>query len=188
MKTRIAILVICLAAISVNIGWAQTPVYDRAGNKYTCRAPDGSIYGKESTTVHKYNIAGAKAAAAERHPAEHDTICIDSAAKDKIKWTWPGAQKVKVSFFPMTNDLSTDGKCWKSKDPFKNTPADSAHTNTLQSGEADIQYQWCAYKLQFESSQGSYDPHIIIKGDLSFLVEKLKLREKSIEKEIVELQ
>jgi len=181
MKTRTAILVICIAVISVNVSWAQTVEYDRAGNKYTCRAPAaGSIYDKESPTVHKYDIAKAKQAA-EGHPADHDSICIDSLALHRIKWSWSGAHHVAVRFFPMTNDWSTGGECWTSKDPFTGTPAHSGNTNTLQSGEANKKYQWCAYKLQFDSSAGSYDPHIIITGDRSFLLRKLEDKVKSLQ-------
>lgn len=184
MKTRTAILVICLAAILVDIGRAQT-VYDRAGDQYNCRVPGGKIYDKKAT-VHKYNIAEA-IKVAEHHPAQHDAICISSLTQDTIQWTWPKAKKVAVTFYPMTNDVSTDGTCWNSTNPFTGTDADSGGSDTLQSAAADNNYEWCAYKLQFSSSAGSYDPHIIIKGNDDDLVKFLKLRNVSLEKLIVVL-
>jgi hypothetical protein len=174
MKTRIVILVIALAAMFVNIGTAQA-VYDRAGNQYNCRVPGGNIYTKESPTMHNYDIAAAKTAG-ERHPANHDAMCIDPLTLHKIKWFWTGANHIKVNFYPMTNDSTTGNVCWTSTDPFTGTPPHSGNSNILQSGVANNNYQWCAYKIQFDSSLGSYDPHIIITGDRGILLEALQKR------------
>jgi hypothetical protein len=184
MKTRTAILVICLTANLVNIARAQT-VHDKAGNAYTCRTKD-AIYEKVGA-LHKYDIAKAKQAG-ERHPANHKVICIDLLNKNTINWSWRGAHQVKVSFFPMTNDSMASGTCWNSTNPFPKMKQDSGSSDTLQSGEADETYQFCAYKLQFESSAGSYDPHIIITGSSGALEDFLKQRRDFLNDLIADLE
>lgn len=191
MQRRTLVLVIWLAAISVNIGWAQTVVYDRAGNQYTCRAPDGT-YTKPTATMHKYDIAAAMAAHEPHDPHDphhpHDAICIDATQNHRITWSWPGANHIAVfRFVPITNDGPT-GTCWTSKHPFIGTAANSGANSFLLSGATDNHFAWCAYDVKFTSSLGPYDPHIIIKGTKASLLEALRERVKYLENVIDKLE
>ncbi len=180
MKVRTSILLICLAAISMNIGWAQTKVHDSDGQEWTCRpSSDGNIY-LNLGSIHIYNIAAAKSQG-EPHGGEphaphdpqkdHPPLCIDALGAHQIIWYWPGADHISVSFVP---EAKKDGTCKKSKNPFPKTPKDSGIFPFLRSRLADDTYSGCVYDMRFESSLGNYDPHIIINGGRNDSAEQLK--------------
>jgi len=186
MKGRIVILVIWLAAISVNIGWAQAVVYDRTGYQWTCRTPGpaGTTYTKTSTQ-HNFDIVAAKKAGETHDTSTHDAICIDLVMNEQITWSWAGANHVKVvNFVPLTKD---NGTCQKSNQPFTPAP-DSGTASLLPSGPGDSNLAWCAYDVKFQSSKGPYDPHIIITGSKATLVKALRERVAYLEDVIHKLE
>jgi len=185
MKGRIVIWVIWLAVISVGIGGAQT-VYDLDGTEYTCRAKDShGIYTPPGTTkMHKYEISKAKGHEPHNpydpnHP--HDAICIEE--DEQITWSWTGAHNITVdNFVPMTN-LAT---CWNAM-PFT-VGSSGPNSSLLPSGPVNKQAEWCAYDVKFNSDQGPYDPHIIIKGTTAALVEALRVKIKNLQDVINKLE
>lgn len=181
MNGRTAILVVGLAVTLANIGLGQT-VYDRAANQWTCRSTD-NIYTKPDPakpTIHKYNIAAAIAHPEPHDPTNHHPLCINASKGHRIIWSWPGADHIAVSFVPLT----FAGGCASSHPPFTGTPSNSGNSNSLQSGPADTNYQWCAYDVKFTSSLGPYDPHIIITGSVEALLEALKERRSELNADI----
>jgi hypothetical protein len=203
MKARSSILVIWLAAVAANIGWAQpappTKVTDRARKEWTCRVNGniGSIYWKLSQKEHVYDIAVAKGPGGEPHDPNdpnhpHDPICIDASAFHNITWWWLGAQNIEATFISLTDDRKTgDGRCWKSKEqnhPFTGGPSSSGILPFLASGDANDYYSGCAYDVTFKSSAGTYDPHIIIKGSYTATLPELKEKVKDLEGQVKKLK
>jgi hypothetical protein len=185
MKARTSLLLICLAATSASIGWAQTVVRDNAGKQWTCRTDD-KIYTRYVPKYHIYDIKAAKAAGEVAHGNDHLPLCIDALDEEEIFWSWHGATNIKVSFTPLTND-GVRGTCWTSHQPFLGDPNnDSKNLDFLASGKADDDHSGCAYEVKFTSSIGVYDPHIIINGrnndSLKELQETLKHLEARVKK------
>lgn len=188
MKARTSLLVICLAATSVSVSWAQTVVTDRAGTQWTCRRPDGNIYTQNAPQYHIYDIKAAKAASEAGHGNDHLPLCIDALDEEQIIWSWQSATKIKVSFTPLTND-GVRGTCWTSHQPFLGHPNnDSGNSDFLVSGRADDDHSGCAYEMKFTSSIGVYDPHIIIKGSSNDSLKELQETLKHLEAQVKKLK
>ena len=180
MKIPTAVAILLLAVSLTGISSAQT-IKDKDGTPYTCRATDGSIYTMDSGPgIHVYNI---KAAKDNGEPKDHGPICI-SPMMDIMKWKWPGEHNIEVHFTPLT----TKTKVCNSQ-PFRTPPGNSNEKDSLESDVALNDYSYCAYKLNFTSTGGSFDPHIIIKGyDSVMIIEKLEDKIGHLENELREVK
>ena len=170
MKTLTAVAILWLAVNLTGVSSAEE-VKDKDGKSWTCRDKDGSIYTMNSGVgIHEYNIQAAALDPNESDLTKHKPICIEPMM-DSMKWKWPTAKHIKVSFTPLT----TKTKVCNSQ-PFRTAPGDSNDSDTLESDVALNDHSYCAYKLTFTSSLGKYDPHIIIKGS-GLVMEMKELKE-----------
>ena len=153
-------------------------VKDKAGKPWTCRAPDDKIYTMDGVGIHVYNIQAAKDKG-EAGSEGHDPICI-RPMMDSMKWKWPGEKNIQVNFTPLTAGCKGQ--------PFRTAPGNSNISDTLESDVALDTYSNCAYKLNFTSTGGSFDPHIIIKGArLALQIKELNDQIKGLEEKMEQL-
>ena len=182
MKARTSLLLICLAATSVTIGWAGTVVKDNAGTQWTCRKDDGKIYTHLGPQIHKYDIKEAQKVGETGSGNDHSPICIDALKHEQIIWDLKGAKKIKAHFAALTT-----GSCPNT--PFLKDPdADSGNDDYLPSGMADDERSGCAYEVTFTPSKGVFDPHIIINGSNNASLKELQETLEDLEAQVKKLK
>ncbi len=187
MKTRTAVAILLLAVGLTSMCSAEV-VEDRAQKEWKCRIPDGKIYTVDGFGNHIYNVPEAiKAKATELNYDTHDPICI-SPGREVVKWDWPTAKNIKITFSSLTDDEK--GEC-KKRQPFRS--ALEATDDSVQSDVADANSWGCAYKMTFTPSNFvPFDPHIIIRGSgsgagLSLQIKGLNDQIKGLEEKIQQL-
>lgn len=155
--TRFAGLLLLLIAFSGVVHSQE--IQDSSGATYKCRATDTAYSPPASSNdeFHRYRVRDG-CSAGEGPGKPHDVICISSES-DRIMWIGKKGDTITPTIKPLTNTP----RCMAHPHPFKYDPGSSK--DFLVSGEADADYDDCAYEVSFQCPSGDKgDPHIIIKS------------------------
>ena len=155
--TRFAGLLLLLIACSRLVHSQE--IKDADGEKYKCRVYD-SVYRPPASSddnFHRYSVRDG-CSAGEIAGKPHDVICI-SPESDRIIWIGKKGDTITPVIKPLTKACQSMAH----PHPFKYSPGSSK--DFLVSGEADADYEGCAYEVSFQCPSGEKgDPHIIIKS------------------------
>jgi|KBSMisStandDraft_5_1062788.scaffolds.fasta_scaffold139714_2 hypothetical protein len=155
--TRFAGLLLLLIACSGALHSEE--IQDLDGKKYKCRVDDSAYSPPVSSNdiFHRYSVRDG-CSLGENGGTPHDAICISSES-DRIMWIGKKGDTITPKIKPLTNA----SQCMAHLHPFKYDPG--SRKDFLVSGEADANYERCAYEVLFQCPSGDKgDPHIIIKS------------------------
>jgi hypothetical protein len=135
-------------------------IKDRDGNKYKCRMDDAAYTPAASSgdIFHRYRVRAGCSAGEIGGTKSHDAICI-APEGERLMWTGKKSDTIAPAITPLTKAC----KSLAQPHPFKYFP--HSEKDFVVSGEADAEYEECAYEVSFQCPSGEKgDPHIIIRS------------------------